>query len=442
MSRPPAAGEKGPGGRGEVARAVWRRARGSALVHNTIALYFVQFAGYLLPLATVPYLTRVLRPGVWGVLVFSQAFAAWLAIVLHYGFAFSATRMVARGRDDPRQVARIVSAVQGAKLLLLLGVVAASALAFLLVPLFRREPRYLAWALSAAVLQGFLPMWYFQGMERMRGIATLDVLTRAAAAAGVFVLVRAPQDGSRVLALQAAAALVSAGAATAWMYREVPFRAGSPREWAGALREGWPLFVFSGAASAYTTANAFTLGLFAGPHAVGFYGSAEKLVRAAGALLTPVSQALYPRINHLVAHDRAAAAALVRRSLVPMVAVGVATGAAIGVGAPLLTRVLFGPGYEPVTQVLRIMALLPPILAVGTVLGLNWILPLGGDRAYVRFVLAAGAANLLLAALLAPRYGAPGMAVAAVLAETVVEAGLCWLVLRPSGGELGLRGAR
>jgi PST family polysaccharide transporter len=275
----------------------------------------------------------------------------------------------------------------------------------------------------------------------MRGIAALDVLTRLGAAAGVFVLVRAPQDGWRVLALQAAAALVSAGAATAWMYREVPFRAGRPREWAGALRDGWPLFVFCGAASAYTTANSFILGLFAGPHAVGFYGSAEKLVRAASTLLMPVSQALYPRINHLVAHDRPAAAALVRRSLLPIVGLGVAAGVAIGVAAPFLTRVLFGPGYEPVAAVLRILAFLPPILALGTVLGLNWILPLGRDRAYVRFVLAAGAANLVLAALLAPRYGATGMAVAAVLAETVVEAGLCWLVLRPSSGELGLRTA-
>ncbi|HEX8451138.1 MAG TPA: oligosaccharide flippase family protein [Longimicrobium sp.] len=427
-------------GRGTAGRALWRRARGSALVHNTVALYFVQFAGYLLPLATVPYLTRVLRPGAWGVLVFSQAFAAWLAIVLHYGFAFSATRMVARGRGDAREVARIVSAVQGAKLLLLTGVAAASALAFVLVPLFRREPRYLVWGLAAAVLQGFLPMWYFQGVERMRGIAALDVLTRLGAAAGVFVLVRTPQDGWRVLALQAGAALLSAAAATAWMYREVPFRAGSPREWTAALRDGWPLFVFCGAASAYTTANSFTLGLFAGPHAAGFYGSAEKLVRAASNLLLPVSQALYPRINHLVVHDRPAAAALVRRSLGPIVGLGVAAGASIALAAPLLTRVLFGPGYEPVTGVLRILAFLPPILALGTVLGLNWILPLGRDRAYVRFVLAAGAANLLLAALLAPRYGAAGMAVAAVLAEAVVEAGLCWLVLRPSSGELGLRG--
>jgi PST family polysaccharide transporter len=408
-------------------------------VHNTLALYFVQFASYLLPLATVPYLTRVLRPGVWGVVVFSQAFATWLAVVLHYGFAFSATRMVARERDDPGQVARIVSAVQGAKLLLLMLVAAAAAAAFLFVPVFGREPRYLVWALATAVLQGFLPMWYFQGVERMRGVATLDVLTRVGAAAGVFVLVRDPAHGWRVLALQAVAALLSAGAATAWMYREVPFRAGTPREWTGALRDGWALFVFTGAASAYTTANSFTLGLFAGPHAVAFFGSAEKLVRAASSLLAPVSQALYPRINHMVVHDRPAAAALVRRSLVPIAAIGVATGAAIMIGAPLLTRVLFGPGYEPVTPVLRIMAFLPPILAVGTVLGLNWILPLGRDRAYVRFVLAAGAANLVLAALLAPRYGASGMAVAAVLAEAVVEAGLCWLVLRPGSGELGLR---
>ena len=98
--------------------------------------------------------------------------------------------------------------------------------------------------------------------------------------------------------------------------------------------------------------------------------------------------------------------------------------------APVLTPLLFGPGYEDSVAVVRVLSLLPPLLGVGTVLGIHWALPHGFDRIYMRFVLAAGLVNVLLAVLLVPRWGASGMATAAVLAEASVEAGLVWLALR------------
>ena len=52
---------------------------------------------------------------------------------------------------------------------------------------------------------------------------------------------------------------------------------------------------------------------------------------------------------------------------------------------------------------------------------------MGMDRIYMRFVVGAGVLNLILAVVLVPRFGAAGMAVAAVSAELSVELGLVWL---------------
>lgn len=53
---------------------------------NLLALYGVQFANYLLPLITLPYLTRVLGPESWGSLVVVQSFAQYLSLLVEYGF--------------------------------------------------------------------------------------------------------------------------------------------------------------------------------------------------------------------------------------------------------------------------------------------------------------------------------------------------------------------
>jgi PST family polysaccharide transporter len=72
----------------------WSLDRG--LARNVASLYGVQFANYLLPLITIPYLTRVLGVATWGLVAFAQAFGAYASIGIEYGFHLSATRAVAK----------------------------------------------------------------------------------------------------------------------------------------------------------------------------------------------------------------------------------------------------------------------------------------------------------------------------------------------------------
>ena len=85
------------------------------LVQNVLALYGVQAANYLFPLLTLPYLTRVLGPVSWGLLAMVQSFAQYLALLVEYGFNLSATREVARHRDDRSHLASLLAGVTGAK---------------------------------------------------------------------------------------------------------------------------------------------------------------------------------------------------------------------------------------------------------------------------------------------------------------------------------------
>lgn len=427
--------------RGRVARSAkairlgWQRLRRSSLFQNTAALYGIHAAGLLVPLVTVPYLARVLRPEGWGLVVFSQSFSAWLALVLEYGFYLSATRLIARVRDDRTRVAEVVAGVQGAKTLLLLFILAAGLLARAWVPVFRESPSYLLWAWLFAVMQGFSPFWYFQGMERMRAAALLEVLAKVLATIGVFLLVRQPSDGWLVLALQAVAGMFSAVVMTHWMYREIPLTRPRLRPSVCMLRDTAGLFMFRSASGLFVQANSFILGLLATAQVVAYFGAAERVIRAAINLIHPASQAIYPRISHLAASDREEAGRLLRLSLLLVGGLGLLMGLVAAVAAPLLIRLLLGPGYEAAVPVLRVLALLAPIIALGTVLGIQWALPMGLDRPFYAFVVAAGIINVLLALVLAPRWGAVGMAVSVVVADSVVTGGLLWLA-RHKGREI------
>lgn len=401
-----------------------------SLIQNITALFGAQAVSLLVPLLTVPYLARTLRPEGWASVLVAQALGGWLIILIEYGFDLSGTRAVARARTTPDSLSDVVGGVQGAKLLL----VPLAALIVLVVsqtlPSMRGDGRLLAWTLAFAVLRGLNPLWYFQGVERVRGAVAVDSGTKAAAALGVFALVHAPADGWMVLALQAAFAALSLVVLTGRMAREVGFRAPTLRGALSTLRAGGRVFGVRAASGLYIQANTLILAALTNPAAVAFFGGAERIIRASINLLQPLTQAFLPRLSFLSVADPAQGRRTIERCLVFVGGLGAVFGLVAALGAPVLTRVLLGPGYEAAVPVLRALAILPFFIAVDTVLGLYWAVPFGHERALLVTILGAGVTNITLAFLLVPHFGVLGMSVAVVVAELVVVASLALLYLR------------
>ena len=401
------------------------------ILHNIAALFSVQIASYAIPLLLVPYLARVLGPSGWGRVAFAQSFGAYLALVIEFGFGLSGVREVARNRGDPERLGQLIAGVNGAKLVL--GM-ACGCVVLALAPhlqIFRSEPR-LAWAAVALALsQSSSMVWYFQGLERLKFVAALDFISRLIAALLIVLLVRMPGQEWRVLSLQALGALAASTVAAGLAWREVPFVLPRWRDVSAALRLGASMFLFRSAVSLYTVGNALILGLFVSPRIVGYYAGAEKISKALLSLVQPVGGALYPRLSHLVREAPQRAARLARISFAVMGGGGAVISLCACLGAPLLIRLILGSGYEPAVPILRILAALPILIALSNVLGIQWMLPLGLDRAFNFIIVAAGGVNLLLGLILAPRFAGLGMAASVVMAEVLVTVGIfAYLLLR------------
>lgn len=400
---------------------------GKGLIGNIASLGSAHVFTYLFPLLTVPYLTRTLGPTGWGILAFYQAFAGLAIQVIEYGFDWSATRAIARDRSS-EHLSSALGAVLGAKISLSLLVVTASFGAAFLLPAMRRNPLMLIAALFWATGQASNLNWYFQGVERMRPVAILSIAGKSAAVIGVFVLVRVPDDAWLVLALNGAAAWAASAVGFIMASRgldRVRFSAGSIRR---ALSEGRSFFVMQSAVGMYTLGNAFILGLFAAPRVVGYFATAEKLIRLLVSFLDPIARALYPRLSHLVVSHADRARVLVKRVTVACLALTIAVGVVSWILAPTIIRVAVGEGYEPSIPIFRLLCGLPLLIVPGYILGSQWMLPLGHESSFVKIVLAGGILNLCLALVFAPLLAAMGMALAVMMTEAAIAiAVIAWL---------------
>ncbi len=389
-----------------------RRNTAVLLVGNAIAL--------AAPLITVPYLARVLGPTGWAPVLLAQALAAWLVMVMEFGFDLSGTRALARARADSVERAAVVHGVQSAKLLLAPLATIILVTAFRLTPDLRGVDGLLGWTLAYVLLRGLNPFWFFQGLERVGSAVLVDSGARLAAALGVFVFVHGPADAARVLALQAIAALGATVVLTLQMTRDTALPLPTIAKGISTLKAGLTLFAFRAASGGFAALNIFVVSLLGTPALVAVFGGAERIIRAGIGTLNPLTQAILPRVSFLRATDAAAADRLVQRSLIVTGGLGLLIGGTAFIAAPLLVQLLLGPGYDGAIPLLRILAVLPPLVAVDTVLGLHWAVPHGHDRPFLATMLVAGTINLLLAIVLIPRFGAEGVSAAVLLAECFV----------------------
>ena len=409
----------------------------SQLVQNVAALYGVQIVRKVLPLMIVPYLARVLGPAGWGVFAFTQALAEFVVVVIEFGFNLSATREIARNRQSKTACGEIMAGVLGAQMVLAVCGILGAFLVSRTIPVLHDNPKLLAAALFYAIAQGFIPLWFYQGLERMRLAATLEVSGRVVGLLSIFLLVRSSNDTWLALLIQGVAPAFSTVIGLTMAYRHIPCRMPTRSLVQSTLVRGWRMFVFRSGESLYVVGNAFILGLFVSPIQVGYFATAEKISRAIFGLLNPVREALYPRLSSIAHRSPIEALRLARTGVAVMVIGGALLSASLFLFSPLLIRLLMGQAFTPAVMVLRILSVLPLLLAVTQSAGMQWLLPLGRDMDVNRIILQAGALNVALAVVLAPRFAQTGMAWTVVCAETFVSLSMIRAVLRSQSELMG-----
>lgn len=403
-------------------RVSWmKRVVRHSIFQNALALYGIQASNFVLPLLALPYLARVLRPEAWGVVLFAQSFSIWLMIVVEYGFIFSATRDLARHRDDENAVANIAAGVLSAKLILacLITIICLAAIGF--VSQFQRHPELLLWAWAWAIGQGMSSLWYFQGIEKIRFAAVLEMAGRLLSVVAIFIFVKSPADAPVVIAWQAITSLASSAALFWMMYRTVSFRAPAISGAMSMLRAGFSMFFYRLCVSFYTGVNVLILGVMTNSVQIGYYGSAEKIVTAANGVYWPFWRATFPRISYSLENKRAEAVRLARLSFFLVLGYGLLATLFIVFMAPVIVPWLLGEEYKAMIPTLQILALIIPFVGISGSLGLQWMVPNSFERELNFITLLTAIANIAIAFFLVDKLRANGMAIS-VLASEILAA--------------------
>ena len=275
------------------------------LKSNFLSLSILQAVNYILPLILLPYLVKTLGIEYFGLLAFATATIAYFGILTDYGFNLTATKEISIHREDREKTIEIFSSVMSIKFFLLL--LSFSLLLFLVFTFEKLESNWEIYLLTfGTVLGQFLfPVWFFQGMEKMKYITYLNLISKLTFTIFIFIFVQDKNDIYLVPLFFALGSIIAGIASLYLIYTKfnICFKLQKKETIKIYLLDGWHVFLSRFYVSMYTTTNLLLLGLFTNNILVGYYAIAEKIVLAIAGIFEPLNQTIYPYLARKYKED-------------------------------------------------------------------------------------------------------------------------------------------
>ncbi|WP_105325856.1 flippase [Acidaminococcus provencensis] len=392
-------------------------------------IYNVSYQLLLLitPFITTPYLSRVLEPAGIGTYSYTYSIVSYFILLASLGVADYAQREIAYHQDSPHLQSRTFYEVNLIRFLL----VGISLITYYFVVSHFSGDHLIYWYQALNIIAVLFDIsWFFQGLEEFGKIVFRNFIIKLASIILIFALIHQPSDLNKYVALLGLMNIVSG--LSIWLYLpkylvHVPRREIHPfRNFTTILQ----MFLPQIAIQIYTVLDKTMIGVITGsPLENGYYEQAEKVVKMSLTVVTSLGTVMLPRIAYAYAHkEYETIKTNMMRSyrFVWFLTLPMFFGF-IAVSSNFVPW-FFGPGYEKVIPLMQILSGLVIAIGLSNVTGIQYLVPTGQQNKLTLSVVCGSATNFTLNALMIPRYGAIGAAVASLIAEMVVTLAQFYIV--------------
>lgn len=369
------------------------------LLVNFVSLVVLRGFQFLIPLITLPYLVRVVGLEKFGLINFALSLGLYFGSVIQYGFGVTATREIARNRDDPEKLSHIYSSTLVATCLLALLCVVVFIPIVLLVKQFSEYLELYLFTIGFVVFQSLFPIWFFQGMEKMKYITFLSLGTSCMFLISLFTFVNQQDDFILVPLLNACAVIVTFIIALALISKHfnVNFTRPKKQEIKFIYQNGYHAFISQFAPNLYNNSAVFLLGFFTNNTLVGFYTAATKLIDAVISFAYILSNTFLPYLSrNLKKHNFFQKIMLVSGLLLTILTFTM---------ADWITALLFGSDNIEIATYIQWLTISIFLLFANMTYGANFLMLIGKDKVVKNIALYTSLFFLGIALFIIPLWG-------------------------------------
>lgn len=323
----------------------------------------ITVSGYLFPLITYPYVSRVLGVSNIGICNFVDNLVNYFILVAMMGTSVVGIREIAASQGNKIKLSRTFSSV-----LTLNAVSTAVAILALLIAMYTvsslfpyRDLLYVG--VCKLVFNLFLVEWFFTGIEDFPYITKRTILIRFLYVVAIFVFIHSREDYKWYYILTVGSTVLNACVNIIYSRRFVEFRI-KYVNFKPYLKTFFVMGIYLLITNVYQSLNTVWLGLVTNTVEVGYFTTATKLHTIIMAIFSAFSNVMFPRVSNLLAKgDVEEFWHKINQAVQVIIAVATPTIILSAVFGPDILHLLSGNGYEGSYTPFRIIS--PLVMIIG-----------------------------------------------------------------------------
>lgn len=396
------------------------------ILSNYIYSVLYQVLGYIIPLITAPYISRVLEIENIGVVSYSKSIVQYFSLFALLGINNYGNREIAIYRDDPEAMRKIfwnIYAIQCLTSILVL-------ISYWYSYEFFNVSEVLIMRIQSLYIVGCLLdiSWFFFGLENFKITVTRNMIIKCISLVLTFACIHQREDVWKYVLISNLSTVLANIILWVNAFKIVKWKKPSMKEMLLHIRPILILFIPVVTISLYKIMDKIMLGYISDMVQSGLYENAEKIINIPLSLVTAFANVMLPRMANIYVNGKSELSEkLLRKSMQFSMFLAIPIAFGLKAIAPIFVPIYFGRGYEGCAQIISCLSITVVFISWTNVIRAQYLIPNKREKEYTISVLSGAVVNLALNFILIPRYGAGGAALGTVLAEVSVTVSQVWL---------------
>lgn len=273
--------------------------RYNTIIKNTGYLSVLEIFKLIMPFIALPYIIRVIGAENYGLIAFVQTVISYFSMFVNFGLDISAVRNVALARNDEDKLSEVVSSVLCLKCIFIFISFLFLCILIFFFELFAANKLIFFFAFLSCFSDVLFPVWYYQGMERMKNITLIRFASILFYTASIFIFIHTKDDYVLIPLLQSLGMILSGGISVILLLRrdQIVFRLVDVSILKKYFIESVPFFISRLSVLLNSGMAKLICGTFFSMQSVAAFDVAQKVATTSFVPVQMINQSVFPHIS-------------------------------------------------------------------------------------------------------------------------------------------------
>ncbi|MGT2932806.1 oligosaccharide flippase family protein [Streptococcus catagoni] len=269
------------------------------ILQNAFYLYLFTIVKMIVPLATLPYLTRVLSVENYGLVAYVKAYASYVLLFLDFGFLLYSTKRISKldinNSFEMNEISKIIGDTFIEKILLAFLIVLLSAIIIPIIPILDSNKLFTILFIISCLITVFLPDFFYQGIEDMKYIVIPFSIAKAVTVCLTLFLVKSDNNILFIPIFEMIGNILSVIISLLFLKKFIiSVQISNIHRWLDDLKRSSIYFISNFATTFFGALTTIIVGVNLDKTDIAFWSLAMQVVSIIKAMYTPITNSIYP----------------------------------------------------------------------------------------------------------------------------------------------------